>query len=413
MASFVVALSQRDYAYSTIRGYVWGVCEHHIRHGYPSPLTNVRDWSSFMAGVMVQVFRPVQHRRMMPFKPLVRGLTNTNFNLRRMVLCGCVVILYLFTMCRGVEFLPKTKTSFDKEGNLRRKDISLHDDRVEVGVGKIKQDQRSERAAVGSDGREWKPIGRVANPLLDALSWLLIYVEASSWSDGERPLFYVEDGSPYTLPEFLDDLRQLLVRGGLTVEESLQYAVHGLRVLGYNLTKGAAGEDVAILIGGWGSEAHRTYNRDTLLKILKAPQQAVQYAMDQMGSNGSLPPMPLDYVQQTPPTGIEQPSPAAPSDAPAWTGDGTPAESRITNLADGIAKHTRTPPSGKSYSVYFARGVQFSSLKKARESLQTTPAVPAPSPAPSVGGKRKSASVRSQLASGLGTYWNYEANPHL
>ena len=410
MASFVVALSQRDYAYSTIRGYVWGVCEHHIRNGYPSPLTNVRDWSSFMAGVMVQVFRPVQHRRMMPFKPLVCGLTNTNFSLRRMILCGCVVILYLFTMCRGVEFLPKTKTSFDKEGNLRRKDISLHDDRVEVGVGKIKQDQRSERAAVGSDGREWKPIGRVANPLLDALSWLLIYVEASSWSDGDRPLFYVEDGSPYTLPEFLDDLRQLLVRGGLTVEESLLYAVHGLRVLGYNLTKGAAGEDVAILIGGWGSEAHRTYNRETFLKILSAPQKAVYYAMEQMGAHGSLPPMPLDYVQQTPPTGTERPLPAGPSTAPVCTDNGTSAEPQIIELADGITRHTRTPPSGKSYSVYFANGAQYSSLKRARESLQTTPTAGAravPEPAPS---RRKSASVRNQLATDLGSYWNYECN---
>ena len=73
------------------------------------------------------------------------------------------------------------------------------------------------------------------------------------------------------------------------MEKAKRYGLHGLRVLGYNCWRGANGEDVAKLQGGWGSNAHRSYGREMLLEILQVTQRAANYA-----ALNSLPAMPLD-----------------------------------------------------------------------------------------------------------------------
>ena len=75
----------------------------------------------------------------------------------------------------------------------------------------------------------------------------------------------------------------------MSLEKAKRYGLHGLRVLGYNCWRGANGEDVAKLQGGWGSNAHRSYGREMLLEILQVPQRAANYA-----ALNSLPAMPLD-----------------------------------------------------------------------------------------------------------------------
>ena len=64
---------------------------------------------------------------------------------------------------------------------------------------------------------------------------------------------------------------------GVTPEVANLYGLHGLRVLGYNCWRGANGEDVAQLQGGWGSSAHRSYGRETLKTMISVPQRAAAY----------------------------------------------------------------------------------------------------------------------------------------
>jgi hypothetical protein len=55
MASFVLYMVTHGHLkYGTMQGYIWGVVDHHLQHGRASPLTNVRDWRSFMSAVEIE-----------------------------------------------------------------------------------------------------------------------------------------------------------------------------------------------------------------------------------------------------------------------------------------------------------------------------------------------------------------------
>ena len=88
-------------------------------------------------------------------------------------------------------------------------------------------------------------------------------------------------------------------------------------MLGYNCWRAASGEEVAVLQGGWGSDGHRAYSREMLMRILGMAQKGAQYAAEQ-----ALPLMPLD-LGLTQPT---LPKPPAAADMHVFTDAGSSSD---------------------------------------------------------------------------------------
>ena len=57
--------------------------------------------------------------------------------------------------------------------------------------------------------------------------------------------------------------------------DDVEYALHGLRVEGYNQSKRGNGEDITVAHGGWHSEAHRRYERFSMRAVLAIPANMV------------------------------------------------------------------------------------------------------------------------------------------
>ena len=78
------------------------------------------------------------------------------------------------------------------------------------------------------------------------------------------PFFLAQDMKrPYTYTAAMSDLHFFLAM----VSEDIAFGIHGLRVLGYNLSKQAVGEDLTVAHGLWTSKAHTRYERFGLLKV--------------------------------------------------------------------------------------------------------------------------------------------------
>ena len=303
MASFALYMARGGLKYGTLQGYVWAVCEHHIQVGgiLADPLDNVQDWARFMSALEVQAWvdSSVEPHEMVPFQLFVRTLRHLDVTSHADVLLGCILVFMYHTMSRSETPVPKTRTgqhNFDPKSHIRCRDVRVLQvsstlQVEEWGFGSIKQDKRSKRARKDPDGREWKPVGE-ATGILSMMFWFTTYLSFVGDRDPETPFFVGPDGRHAVYSELLDSFREAMTRvPGVTMDIAKKYGLHGLRVLGYNCWRAAEGEDVAVLQGGWGSEAHRSYGRETLEKVLGAPQKAAAYA-----AMHSLPPMPLDAL---------------------------------------------------------------------------------------------------------------------
>jgi len=288
----------------------WCLCEHHIQQQgiHCNPLDNVVDWSRYMSALEVQAFvdSTTEPTKMVPFQLFIRTLAVLNTGIFEDVTLGVVLLMMYYTMSRSETPGPKSKSGdnrFDPTKHMRRRDVRLVDDMyVEWGFGAIKQDRRSKRTRKDPDQREWKPVGE-ATGILSMRYWTDQYLvhgkRLKLWSNPDDPLFVHADRSVLTYRELMDSFRAAMERvDGVSPAEAAQYGLHGMRVLGYNCWRAANGEDVAKLQGGWGSDVHRMYGRDTLDKILSFAQKGATYA-----AKHSLPPMPLDAPsgEQTPP----------------------------------------------------------------------------------------------------------------
>jgi len=310
MAAFALHMAHKGLKYGTIQGYIWCLCEHHIQQQgiHCNPLDNVVDWSRYMSALEVQAFvdSTTEPTKMVPFQLFIRTLAVLNTGIFEDVTLGVVLLMMYYTMSRSETPVPKSKSGdnrFDPTKHMRRRDVRLVDDMyVEWGFGAIKQDRRSKRTRKDPDQREWKPVGE-ATGILSMRYWTDQYLvhgkRLKLWSNPDDPLFVHADRSVLTYRELMDSFRAAMERvDGVSPAEAAQYGLHGMRVLGYNCWRAANGEDVAKLQGGWGSDVHRMYGRDTLDKILSFAQKGATYA-----AKHSLPPMPLDAPsgEQTPP----------------------------------------------------------------------------------------------------------------
>lgn len=306
MASFTLYMARKGLKFGTVQGYVWAICEHHVQVGgiAADPLDNVLDWSRWMNALEVQswVDSSVEPHEMIPFTLFVRTLRHLDRTDHDDVLLGIILVFMYHTMSRSETPVPKTRHgqhNFDPEQHIRCRDVRVTEPIpgqgshfVEWGFGNIKQDKRSKRARRDPDKREWKPVGETTG-LLSMLFWYNLYLSfAGAAREPDAPFFVRADGRYAVYQELLDGFRAAMCRvPGVTWAQASSYGLHGLRVLGYNCWRAANGEDVAALQGGWGSQAHRSYGRETLEHVLSVPQRAAEYA-----AAHSLPPMPLDTL---------------------------------------------------------------------------------------------------------------------
>ena len=327
-----------------------------MNKGHHSPLDNVQDWARWMRSLEVQIFTPSEPTEMVPFLLLTRSLLKVNRTQFWMVRTACAMLMLFYTMSRSEYPVPKThdgQNNFDREQHCRQCDVRTENGYIEWAFGKIKQDRLGRRLREGE--REWKPVG-AADGIMSMALWLDLYLQMRpANSDPESAFFVRADGKPLLYNDLLEDMRRLFcLVDGVTQEKVKRLGLHGLRVLGYNAGKAAMGEEVAALQGGWLSDCHTTYSRDTLNKILSMAQQ-----MSTRAATSALPKQPLDgeepiiasvFSDTTPfisNTAAQQPPPPT-----------RPSSTDITSVQKGTS-HRR-------YLVYLYEGKTYRSLKQAK-----------------------------------------------
>jgi hypothetical protein len=330
MAGFAIFMAMRGLRYGTVQGYVWAVREHHIRVGSVccDPLDNVVDWTRFMSALEVQTWvdSTVEPREMVPFQLFTRTLRKLDHTDFHDLGLGTMMLMCYFTMSRSETPVPKRVEDFKQDQHIRVCDCRLLDGvYVEWGFGAIKQDRRSKRARKDPTKREWKPVGE-APGILSMRAWTDQYKQHAKrlgWhKEGTDPFFVRVNGECWVYQQLLDAMRAAMAKcEGMNAQLALRYGLHGLRVLGYNCWRAANGEEVAKLQGGWGSDGHRVYARDTLQKILSFASLGAKYA-----ASHALPPMPLDAESPDMSVFREAPPDRARAAREAVTGGSSPAE---------------------------------------------------------------------------------------
>ena len=356
MASFALYLARKKLAYGTIQGYIWGLEQHHINNGKHSPLDNVQDWARWMRSLEVQIYTPTEETEMVPFLLLTRSLLQVDRTLFSEVRTACAMVMLFFTMSRSEYPVPKTHNgqyNFDPDQHCRMRDVRTCNGYVEWAFGKIKQDQLQKRVRGGE--REWKPVGN-ASGIMSMAFWLDLYLSLKPINnDPDSPFFVRADGKPLLYHDLLTDMRALFCKvPGITEAVANRLGLHGLRVLGYNAGRAAMGEDIAALQGGWFSNCHQTYGRDTLNKILD-----MAGAMAKMAAEKALPSLPL--MPETPIFGSDG---HVFTDVTAFTSQSTPSAATASRPSHPLEVTSQwRGVMGKRYRIYFLAGKQYRSIK--------------------------------------------------
>ena len=138
----------------------------------------------------------------------------------------------------------------------------------------FKQDPRCERPT--AKGGDWAVVGDVPEEKLFSIYyWYTLVVRLSGRPRGkEEPLFLAKavdpttgQRYPYSYSAALADFRRHLAAVG--ADKAL--GLHGLRVLGYNLSLRGNGLGITVAQGGWMSEAHDRYHRYSAGEVLSIP----------------------------------------------------------------------------------------------------------------------------------------------
>lgn len=268
-----------ELVYSSISSYVWGVRTWHVLQHQADPIYGVMHWREFMSGIAVLTAVPGEPRKMFPLETLESILDALDPKDFKDATLGLLLLVLLFTFSRTECPCPKSWNGADKFDPTRH--WQVRDFRLVWCMGhwvlwvrfkSIKQDTRMERPSVrgapnlpfeDSDvgvGHDWVPIGDIPDdPRFSIAKWYKAYVQAVGRArDREEPMFMSKDRRrEYTYPCLTADLHEAQVRVGVDPTNK----PHGMRVLGYNLSKATNGEALTVAHGGWMSSAHDRYER--------------------------------------------------------------------------------------------------------------------------------------------------------
>ena len=169
--------------------------------------------------------------------------------------------------------------------------------------------------------------------------------------------------------------------------------LHGLRVLGYNLSKRTNGEEITVAHGGWRSAAHSRYERFRLSDVFSIPSNMV----------GARSPFVEGAVRRVNSARLQRPSLVPEVSGSDGDSDSDPQEAVSSQDAEGLPpgyeREDRTAPSGRRYLVVIGPGGSRHDSRPAAwrhylaaRSGGASPAAASPSPASSSSSLAHSAS---------------------
>lgn len=419
MCAWVLSMcDETELAFASICTYVWGMRTWQVMQHRQDPAFGCRHWREFIRSVAVLTAVPGEPREQVPLSVVRDVLASLDQSDFRDVNFGLMMLTLLFTFSRTECPCPKTwsgRDVFDKAqhwtvGDFKLLPSSSGDGFVLwVRIKRIKQDARIERPSAHTavpwlpfdpvndgHGRDWVPIGDVADPLFSISKWFIAHTRAIGRERADdEPMFLALDKSrAYTYSCLSSDFKHYVA----SVGGKASLGPHGLRVLGYNLSKAAVGPELTQAHGGWMSSGHSRYERFAQSLVLGIPA-----AMLGLLSSYGTPTSPRHvlrsrttrgpavlagpdeegYSSEEPPAEAAGPSGAAADreEMPASIGD----ESGVVDVRapPGVLRVDRVTASGRSYSQWVsADGQRFPSRKQAwaEHAAAASPRRPSPSP---------------------------------
>lgn len=199
----------------------------------------------------------------------------------------------------------------------------------------------------GGFGRDWVPLGDVPDdPLFSIADAYKRFKQAvgRQREDGESMFLNRDRTRCYTYSCLLTDFKRLCDVVGCSVP----LGPHGIRVLGYNLSRHGNGVDLTVAHGGWTSAAHSRYARFALSQVLGVPAGMLG-ATNQFDAKRT-----VALVRGTRGTGYRVASPEdVTPDSSELTEDEDEDESmpRVSAVPDGYVRVDRTTDAGRDYLV--------------------------------------------------------------
>ena len=372
MVSWVVKMKDdTDLVFSSISTYVWGMRTWQVLQHQADPAFGVMHWREFMQGIAVFTAVPGEPRRMFPLEDLTQILESLDPEKFEDAQFGLLLLVLLFTFSRTECPCPKSwegRDTFDHNRHWEVCDFKLV--KVEgswvlyVRFKGVKQDKRLERPSIrGSHdmpfedestgvGHDWVPIGDIpGDPTFSISFWYMAFVRTLGRTrKGDEPMFLARDQRrEYTYPCLMSDLHARQEHLGLDTRNT----PHGLRVLGYNLSKSSNGEDLTVAHGGWMSSAHDRYERFPLSQQLSIPANMLrrQSVFDGRGSRA------ISRVN-APRQSHDLPVVDLDNDAesPDVEGGPEPVDSGSGLLPPGYETRRHETPTGRVYETYHGPG---------------------------------------------------------
>lgn len=281
LVSWVMSMvDDSELVYGSISTMVWGLRCYMVFKHQADPAFGVMFWREFMMGVSVLTSVPSEPRRQVPLETLDKVLDALDPSDFEDANFGLLVVVVLLTFSRMETPCPKTwdgMENFDPQFHWLSKDFKLRrgpNDQwvLWVRFKGYKQDQRIERPSASdssfdlpfdheddSFGRDWVPVGDIPGTRYSVSKWYMAAARAlGRGRSPDEPMFLAKDKvRSYTYACFMADFRGWLeaVGGDVTL------GPHGIRVLGYNLSKEGNGIDLTVAHGGWLSSGHTRYAR--------------------------------------------------------------------------------------------------------------------------------------------------------
>ena len=214
----------------------------------------------------------------------------------------------------------------------------------------IKQDPRCERPT--ARGGDWAVVGDVPGSIFSIMHWYKRLVQLGGAREASEPFFLARDRvRPYTYSCALSDFRKFLAAVG--ADETL--GLHGLRVLGYNLSLRGNGEGLTVAQGGWLSEAHDRYARWGPAEVIGIP--AGMLGVERMGATAT--DMVREIRRSSGPRGARAAAPAAAEAEADAAAEGEDVQAPVDAHAAGVMVPPgyvaeRREAAARAYTVYRA-----------------------------------------------------------
>lgn len=372
LAAWVLSLlDDTSLVYNSITTYVWGMRTMHTLQHQSDPAMGVEFFREFMRSISVLSAVPGEPRKRVELEVVTALLSEIqvgHWHDRVKVQLGLVTLVCLLTFSRTECPCPKNFTgedSWDPKKHWEVADFSLRRTNghwvLWIRFKAIKQDPRVERPQArhadpnlpadlvggAETSKDWVPIGDVPDvPVFSIAKWYMRFVQlVGRERSAAEPMFLAADGvRPYTYRAFSGEFKDACVRNGGSERD----APHGLRVLGYNLSKLGNGIDVTIAHGGWSedSDGHSRYYRCSHTSVLGIPA----------GMLGAPNVFASDSFRH-PQTGAVRGAPAVVSVEPAESSSdeeslAAPPATDV-GLPPGYSREHRVTISGREYYVYF------------------------------------------------------------